>query len=250
MILPNYGRRNSIKDNNMKWLKLVGLRFLDFIITSTVIILICVGIVNVGEHYLYSTREKVFGILEELKQRHDGIFWRAEIEAMLECFRTYSGGQIKPPLVYNELEYERLKRQLDSAIIIHHITKWIILPIALFAVVSVLGISLRPKGLTQGEGFVRVWAGVPGLAYLSILLASLRGNKMLRLFLLSMAFFGAVVLFIVALVSLTVVVDNIGYLDRYLFEIILGIPSFIIGCAGIITLGIMLVKRIIGLIKK
>lgn len=189
----------------MNWLKLVGLRFLDFIITSIVIILICVGLVNVGEHYLDSTREKVVMNLAEEKEKQARDYYkevlqkRKEKEAgdiyqealqrrrlqgqvtppatstipqqqemqrnkLLAEFRAYSNGQLKETLVRHageRREFERLKRQLDSAIIIHYITKWMILPIALFAVISVLGISLRPKGLTQRDGFVRVWAGVP-----------------------------------------------------------------------------------------
>lgn len=173
----------------MNWLKLVGLRFLDFIITSIAIILICVGLVNVGEHYLDSTREKVVMSLAEAIQAPDEYQeflkrkqargskslqealrraqerqQQAERNKLLAEFRAYSDGQLKETLVRHageRREFERLKRQLDSAIIIHYITKWMILPIALFAVISVLGISLRPKGLTQRDGFVRVWAGVP-----------------------------------------------------------------------------------------
>lgn len=198
----------------MNWLKLVGLRLLDFIITSIAIILICVGLVNVGEHYLDSTREKVVmnlaeekekqvaprmskylqealkrieerkkqqaqqstDIYQEYLRRQQGqvtpttptptIPQQQEMQRnkLLAEFRAYSNGQLKETLVRyagERRECERLKRQLDSAIIIHYITKWIILPIALFAVISVLGISLRPKGLTQRDGFVRVWAGVP-----------------------------------------------------------------------------------------
>ncbi len=72
---------------------------------------------------------------------------------------------------------------------------------------------------------------------------------MRRLFLLSMAFFGSVMLFIIFIFLSTEVVYY-NYLDRYLFEIILGIASFIIGCAGIITFGIMLIKHLIGIFKK
>ena len=72
---------------------------------------------------------------------------------------------------------------------------------------------------------------------------------MKRLFLLSMAFFGSVMLLMISIFLLTeVVVYN--YLGDYLFEIILSIASFIIGCAGIVTSGAMLLKHIIGLIKK
>ena len=73
---------------------------------------------------------------------------------------------------------------------------------------------------------------------------------MKRLFLLSMAFFGSVMLFIVFIFSATEVVKYTHYLDRHVFEIILSIASFIIGCAGIVTFGVMLVKHFRDIFRK
>ena len=63
---------------------------------------------------------------------------------------------------------------------------------------------------------------------------------MLRLFLLSMAFCGAVAIFMGALIDFT-------ESNPWWWSILLG---FTIGGAGIITFGIMLIKHIISIFKK
>ena len=79
---------------------------------------------------------------------------------------------------------------------------------------------------------------------------------MKRLFWLSMAFLGAVVLFIVGLASF-MAADIFGSWSSYWVEVIytywseliLGIPFLIIGGACSITLGVMLVKHIRDIFK-
>lgn len=84
---------------------------------------------------------------------------------------------------------------------------------------------------------------------------------MKRLFQLSMAFFGVVVVFIFALVLLIEALNErsaVAWIGRGAGSIsdpnwvvvILDVPIFIIAGAGIITLGVMLAKHIMGLIKK
>ena len=74
---------------------------------------------------------------------------------------------------------------------------------------------------------------------------------MKRLFLLSMAFLGVVVAFSMALGSLIEQLTPSAYYEHTHWGIaILDIFVVIIAGAGIITLGVMLAKHIIGLIKK
>ena len=200
----------------MNWLKLVGLRFLDFIITSIVIVLIFVGLMEgfyyVDEHYgLDSTREKVvmrladetikkiikkgtverrealhvygYGYDMQENPRYQEFLKRLQVQEealqaqeeavdmydafiqhhrLLSVFGRYSYGQLREALV--RYKCDRLKRQLDNAILLDRIVVWRILPIALFGVfgvISILGISLRPKGFTQRESFVWIWVSVP-----------------------------------------------------------------------------------------
>ena len=113
----------------MKWVKLIGGRFLDFIIMGAVVTLLCVGIVLIGEH---------LG------------------EYLIERITTLPSG---------ELNWEKFRdpTPLDMRIAwaIRDVTRVLSIAIGLFGVISVLGIVFRREGLTQREGFVRVWVGVP-----------------------------------------------------------------------------------------
>ncbi len=152
----------------MKWVKLIGGRFLDFIIMGAVVVLICVGLVLSSDKYHDSTREKALKALESdrtLESRK--YYYDEEIRQMIESellglkFFEKRGG-LNLSQVKKRQKYVKLKRQLNRVDILYDsITPALIIALGLFGVISVLGIVFRREGLTQREGFVRVWVGVP-----------------------------------------------------------------------------------------
>ena len=152
----------------MRWVKLIGGRFLDFTIIGAVVVLICVGLAFWGDKYYHSTREKA---IEALKS--DGkldarryYYGHKETRRAVESELTWlwfleSKGDLNSSQVKKRQEYVKLKRQLNRAAILFPITVVLSIAIGLFGVISVLGIVFRREGLTQREGFVRVWVGVP-----------------------------------------------------------------------------------------
>lgn len=134
----------------MKWVKLIGGRFLDFLITSAVVTLICVGLFLAGYSYLDSTRLNACRALKVQSYNCKGLKLRLSV-------RSKYGSENAE----EKRKFEKLERQLGTAITINYITTGLTIVFALFGFVSVLGIVFRRGGLTQREGFVRVWIGVP-----------------------------------------------------------------------------------------
>lgn len=114
----------------MRWLSLIGKRLLDFIITSSVMISICLGVAYVGHYY------------------------RAEYRSSAQ-----EGGKINKEFLDNvDRELERI---IEVERRVRNTMYGVSIIIGLFGVISILGIVFRREGLTQREGFVRVWVGVP-----------------------------------------------------------------------------------------
>ena len=195
----------------MKWVKLIGGRFLDFLITSAVVTLLCVGVVLIGEHYerrqrsAYRTGKRLSQQrIDELDRKYMPV---EPTDQQLEPAKRDLSNRPEPEkktmtpeerkrIALEGLETsmtpeERLKRlrftkeerrkrllegmsvesrlpdeqgimsRLTTPRAIRNSTRVLSVAIGLFGVISVFGIVFRREGLTQREGFVRVWVGVP-----------------------------------------------------------------------------------------
>ena len=188
----------------MKWVKLIGGRFLDFIITSAVVVLLCIGVVLIGEHYermaelerKYMSPEIMALTPEEIESIEQQYLSQEEIESIEQQYAPVESRQpevgrahgmtaeeaeafirkhapVEPTdqqVEPKEPDKTPAKRDLSKFIIpeplftphaIRKVTLVLSIAIGMFGVLSVLGIVFRREGLTQREGFVRVWVGVP-----------------------------------------------------------------------------------------
>ena len=167
----------------MKWVKLIGGRFLDFLITSAVVTLLCVGVVLIGEHYgrikPLSPEELSPEAMRQLQQKYLTPERIREIESKYmpveSTLRTPEVGRAHG-MTAEEAEAIRRKyapvesrlpdeqggiSRLTTPRAIRNGTLVLSIALGLFGVISIFGIVFRRGGLTQREGFVRVWVGVP-----------------------------------------------------------------------------------------
>ena len=141
----------------MKWLRLIGRRILDFIVTCTVIILICVGVLRFGDYYVDSTKARINNTTGFCVRWQGG-----KLKVDVEDVAGESAAEYMTRLVIDgDGKWSKLKRQLDNAFIVRNVMRGLSIAIGLLGVISILGIVFRRDGLTQREGFVRVWLGVP-----------------------------------------------------------------------------------------
>ena len=120
----------------MKWVKLIGGRFLDFLITGAVVALLCIGLVQFR------------GRISPLSQQE------------VDYFEQKYGRPVEPTDQQLEpKEPDKLPGAIRRAT--RKVIRVLSIAIGLFGVISVFGIVFRREGLTQREGFVRVWVGVP-----------------------------------------------------------------------------------------
>ena len=148
----------------MKWVKLIGGRFLAFIIMGAVVTLIFFGLAYSGARYLDSTRVKALKVIAStgiLIVESGKYYPDEEIRSMIETELFFSKRYKDKKGIEKYEKYVKLKRQLNRAVILLPITVVLSIAIGLFGVISIFGIVFRREGLTQREGFVRVWVGVP-----------------------------------------------------------------------------------------